>query len=183
MDWRPVIAAKRVLSPGTSGLALPVQVVRARKGAKNMIKRQLLLEGILALAMTGCTTNAWAQPAAGAKAVQPAEKAAAQPTQTTPAKSVAPTTAGGTKKGDSAGHDHGAGGGMMMGQGMQDGGMKGGGMMGGECPMMADAATKMEVKRVAKGVVITLTSDDAAAVTKLQNMAERMQLKHQAHAH
>jgi hypothetical protein len=158
-----------------------------------MIKRQLLLEGILALAMTGCTTNAWAQPAAGAKAAQPPEKAAAQPTQRPPAKSVAPTTADGAKKGDTAGHDHGAGGGMMMGQGMQDGGiqgggmkgggMKGGGMMGGDCPMMADAATKMEVKRVAKGVVITLTSDDAAAVTKLQNMAERMQLKHQAHAH
>ena len=142
-----------------------------------MMKRQMLLEGILALVMAGCATSASAQPAAADKPKQPADSQAAP---VAPAKTAAPTAAD-AKKADTSGHQHRAGGGGMKGQGMK-GGMMGAGMMGGDCPLMAGGDTKMEVKKLAKGVVITLTSDDPAAVTKLQTMAERMQVKHQAHA-
>ena len=66
------------------------------------------------------------------------------------------------------------GGGMGMGMGM---------MGGGFCPMgMGGADTKVEVKNVAKGVTITLTSTDAARVARLQKMAEAMRLMHEATA-
>jgi hypothetical protein len=75
--------------------------------------------------------------------------------------------------------------GMMgggMGMGMMGGGM---GMMGGGgfCPMgMGGADTKVEVKNVDKGVVITITSADASRVARLQKMAEAMRLMHEATA-
>jgi hypothetical protein len=74
-------------------------------------------------------------------------------------------------------------GGGMMGGGMMGGGMMGGGM----CPMMGgapmgDATTKVDVKKLDKGVTITLTSPDPATVTRLQKMAEGMRLMHEATA-
>jgi hypothetical protein len=88
-----------------------------------------------------------------------------------------------------AAHTHqdgpGMGMGMMgggMGMGMMGGGM---GMMGGGgfCPMgMGGADTKVEVKNVDKGVVITITSADASRVARLQKMAEAMRLMHEATA-
>jgi predicted lipid-binding transport protein (Tim44 family) len=71
-------------------------------------------------------------------------------------------------------------GGAMMGKGAM-----GGPMMGGMCPMMdggmmGGAKTKVDVKKIDKGVTITLTSSDAATVTRLQKMAEAMRLMHEA---
>jgi hypothetical protein len=69
----------------------------------------------------------------------------------------------------------------MMGGGMMGGGMMGGGMMGGGmCPMMGGANTKVDVKKIDKGVTITLTSSDPATVTRIQKMAEAMRLMHEA---
>jgi hypothetical protein len=42
------------------------------------------------------------------------------------------------------------------------------------------ANTKVDVKKIDKGVTITLTSSDAATVTRLQKMAEAMRLMHEA---
>jgi len=80
--------------------------------------------------------------------------------------------------------------GGMMGKGAMGGGpMMGGGMMnmmgGGMCPMMEGGMmggpkTKVEVKKIDKGVTITLTSLDAATVTRIQKMAEAMRLMHEA---
>jgi hypothetical protein len=86
--------------------------------------------------------------------------------------------------------------GGMMGKGAMSCGMGGpmmggmtGGMMnmmgGGMCPMMdggmmGGAKTKVEVKKIDKGVTITLTSLDAATVIRLQKMAEAMRLMHEA---
>jgi len=78
------------------------------------------------------------------------------------------------------------GGGMGMmggGTGMMSGGM---GMMGGMCPMMGGmmggASTKVDVKKIDKGVTITMTSSDAATAARLQKMAEAMRLMHEAMA-
>ena len=63
---------------------------------------------------------------------------------------------------------------QMPGQGnMMGGGMMGPGMMGG-------AKTKVDVKKIDKGVTITMTSSDAATVTRIQKMAEAMKLMHEA---
>jgi len=51
--------------------------------------------------------------------------------------------------------------------------MMGGGMMGG-------AKTKVDVKKIDKGVTITFTSSDAATAARLQKMAEAMRLMHEA---
>jgi hypothetical protein len=81
-----------------------------------------------------------------------------------------------------------------MGAGMMGNGMMGGGMMGmmggGMCPMMGGgmmgggmmggAKTKVDVKKIDKGVTITFTSSDAATVTRIQKMAEAMRLMHEA---
>lgn len=73
-----------------------------------------------------------------------------------------------------------------MGNAMMGGGdgMMGGGngtMSGGMCGMMMGAAnTKVDVKKVDKGVTITMTSSDAATVVRLQKMAEGMRLMHEA---
>ncbi len=76
-------------------------------------------------------------------------------------------------------------GGGMMGGGMMGGGMMGGGMMGmmggGMCPM-GGANTKVEVKKIDKGVTITMTSSDPAMAVRLQKMAEAMRLMHEASA-
>ena len=73
-------------------------------------------------------------------------------------------------------------GGGMMGGGMMGGGMMGGGMMGGGMGpmMMGGPGTKVAVKNVDKGVTITMTSNDPAAVVRLQKMAEAMRLMHEA---
>lgn len=80
-------------------------------------------------------------------------------------------------------HDHDSAtcpmGGGMMGGGMMGGGMMGGGGMG-PMMMMAGPGTKVAVKNVDKGVTITLTSADPAAVARLQKMAEAMRLMHEA---
>jgi len=69
-----------------------------------------------------------------------------------------------------------------MGGGMMGGGMMGGGMMGGGMGpmMMGGPGTKVAVKNIDKGVTITLTSSDPAAVARLQKMAEAMRLMHEA---
>jgi hypothetical protein len=73
------------------------------------------------------------------------------------------------------------GGNGMMGGGMMGGGMMGGGMMGGGlCPMAGGANTKVDVKKIDKGVTITMTSSDPATATRLQKMAEAMRLMHEA---
>ena len=90
-----------------------------------------------------------------------------------------------------AAHVHGGGDGdgagpacpCMMGGGM--GPMGGGmGMMGGGMgPMgMAGPGTKVDVKKIDKGVTITITATDPAQVTRLQKMAEAMRLMHEATA-
>jgi hypothetical protein len=74
----------------------------------------------------------------------------------------------------------GAGGGHgMMGEGGMMGG--GGGMMG-MCPGMLGPDAKFEVKKLAKGATITITSDDPKAVARIQKMAEGMRLMHEANA-
>jgi hypothetical protein len=76
-------------------------------------------------------------------------------------------------------------GGGMMGGGMMGGGMMGGGMMGGgmgPMSMMGGAATRVDVKKIDKGVTITLTASDAASAARLQKMAEAMRLMHEATA-
>jgi hypothetical protein len=76
-------------------------------------------------------------------------------------------------------------GGAMMGGGMMGGGMMGGGMMGGGmmgmCPMMS-ANAKFDVTKTAKGVTITIASDDPKVVARAQKMAEAMRLMHEANA-
>ena len=63
--------------------------------------------------------------------------------------------------------------GMMGGGGMCP--MMGGGMMGG-------AKTKVDVKKIDKGVTITFTSPDAATAARPGRMAEAMRLMHDAMA-
>ena len=66
----------------------------------------------------------------------------------------------------------------MMGAGNDMGcGMMGGGMCG---MMMGGANTKVDVKKIDKGVTVTLTSSDAATVVRLQKMADAMRLMHEA---
>jgi hypothetical protein len=97
--------------------------------------------------------------------------------QTPAAPKPAPAMAGPGPRGRMMGGDS-----MPMGRGMNGGGMMGGGMMGGGmCSMMMGGSdTKIEVKKIDKGVTITLTSSDAATTTRLQKMAEAMRLMHEA---
>jgi hypothetical protein len=60
---------------------------------------------------------------------------------------------------------------------MMGGGM---GMMGGGMGVMGGAKTKVDVKKIDKGVTITFTSTDAPTVARLQKMAEAMRLMHEA---
>jgi hypothetical protein len=66
----------------------------------------------------------------------------------------------------------------MVGRGPMGEGMG----MGGMCPLMVGPGTKVEVKKLPKGVTITLTNDNADTVLRLQKMAEAMRLMHEAHA-
>lgn len=54
------------------------------------------------------------------------------------------------------------------------------GMGGGMCPMVGGAGTKVDVKKIDKGVTMTFTSSDPATVTRIQKMAEAMRLMHEA---
>ncbi len=103
---------------------------------------------------------------------------------THPAAAKEPKAASGEK---AAAAQTGMGNGMMGGgNGMMGGGdgMMGGGkgmMGGGMCGMMRGAAnTKVDVKKVDKGVTITMTSSGAATVGRLEKMAEAMRLMHEA---
>ncbi len=110
--------------------------------------------------------------------------------QTPPTPKSAPTTpapragsdsgmmGGGKGNGNGNGNGNGMMGGGMMGNGMMGGGMMGGGMMG--CPMVGGANTKVDVKKVDKGVSITMTSSDPATAARLQKMGEAMRLMHEA---
>ncbi|MEW6777171.1 MAG: hypothetical protein AB1405_12815 [Bdellovibrionota bacterium] len=89
--------------------------------------------------------------------------------------------------------------GKPIGQGPGLHGMMGGktGMMGhgshGGCPMMGGGpgegmpcplmgpGTKIETKKIDKGVQITVTTDDPKAAARLQKMAEIMKLTHELH--
>jgi hypothetical protein len=64
-------------------------------------------------------------------------------------------------------------GGMM---GMGPAGM-GAGMM---CPMVLGPDTRVQVRNLDRGVTVTLTSEDAATVVRLQKMAEATRLMHEA---
>jgi hypothetical protein len=46
--------------------------------------------------------------------------------------------------------------------------------------MMGGNGTKIDVKKIDKGVTVTYTSSDPATVTRLQKMAEAMRLMHEA---
>jgi hypothetical protein len=48
--------------------------------------------------------------------------------------------------------------------------------------MMVGANAKIDVKKIDKGVTITMTSSDPAMATRLQKMAEAMRLMHEATA-
>jgi hypothetical protein len=69
---------------------------------------------------------------------------------------------------------------MMGGPGMMAGGTGMMGFGGGMCPMLGGAGTKIEVKRIDKGVTITYTTSDPAMAARLQKMAEAMRLMHEA---
>jgi hypothetical protein len=100
--------------------------------------------------------------------------------ETAPAKTAA--KAQDAKKSDGMNHDGASGMGKgNMGHGMGGGMMDGGGMMS-MCPGMLGDAAKVEVTKLAKGVTISITSDDAKVVARVQKMAEAMRLMHEAHA-
>lgn len=100
--------------------------------------------------------------------------------QTVPAPKPGPATPARPQRGGGMGYGMGPG---MMGGGMGPG-MMGGGMMGmggGMCSMMmGDPSLKLDVKKIDKGVTITMTSTDAATAARLQKMAEAMRLMHEA---
>ncbi len=48
------------------------------------------------------------------------------------------------------------------------------------CPLMGPG-TKIETKKIDKGVQITVTTDDSKAAARLQKMAEIMKLTHELH--
>ena len=68
----------------------------------------------------------------------------------------------------------------MGGHGMMGGGMMEGGGMMGTCPGMLGGEGKVDVTKSAKGVTITITSDDPKVVTRVQKRAEAMKLMHEA---
>ena len=110
---------------------------------------------------------------------------AAQTAQPPKSTTLAPAPKGAMPSGE---HSVASGAPASMGGGMgcniMGGGMMGGGMMsGGMYPMMlGGASTKVEVKKLDKGVTITLTSSDAATVVRLQKLVEAMRLMHEATA-
>jgi hypothetical protein len=148
--------------------------------------RRILL-GAMVLMMTAAGGLVAAQtpaPSAEDHAAHHPAPAASKPAQTSP-NAVTPAPKAGATAGQSPM------GGGMMGGGMMGGGMcpmmggagmQGGMMGGGMGPMMGGATTKVDVKKVDKGVTITMTSPDAATAARLQKMAEAMRLMHEAMA-
>ena len=121
--------------------------------------------------------------AGGAGAIVSAETTPAPKTSTAAPARQAPGPAATAMTGGPGMMGGGMMGGGMMGGGMMGGGMMGGGMMGGGmCPMVGAAGTKVDVKKIDKGVTITYTSTDPATVTRLQKMAEAMRLMHEANS-
>jgi hypothetical protein len=132
-----------------------------------------------------------AAQAPAAKVDEHASHHPAKPAGAEPAPAVKPGDAPGAKAGSTMGGGmmgggmmaggacpmmgHGAGMGGGTGPGMGQGMMAG--MMGG---MLGGAGTKVEVKKIDKGVTMTLTSADAPTVARLQKMAEAMRLMHEA---
>ena len=101
---------------------------------------------------------------------------AQSPKQTPPSQSAPGMMGGGNGYGMMGGGPGMMGGGQgMMGGGMM--GMMGGGPMG---MMMGGASTKIDVKKIEKGVTITMTSSDPATAVRLQKMWEAMRLMHEA---
>jgi hypothetical protein len=97
-----------------------------------------------------------------------ADRAAAQTAAPAPAPTLgtAPPGAGPMGRGRMAG----------PGRGMR--GPGGGGM--GMCPVLVENAERLEVKKLADGVTMTITSSDPAEVARIQKMAEAMRLMHEA---
>jgi hypothetical protein len=139
-----------------------------------------MLWGATVLMMTATSGMVAAQgPAPDDHAAHHPAAAASKPVPAAP-NAVTPAP----KTGPPAGHS--AMGGGMMGGGMMGNGMcpmmGGGGMQSGMGPMMGGATTKVDVKKVDKGVTITMTSPDPATAARLQKMAEAMRLMHEATA-
>lgn len=67
----------------------------------------------------------------------------------------------------------------MMGHGMMSGDMMGSGMMD-NCSCANAAGIRVDVKKIAKGVTITYTSEDASAVARLQKRADAVRLMHES---
>lgn len=67
-----------------------------------------------------------------------------------------------------------------MGGRMDHGQMMGGGHMMGQCSGMFGPGAKVEVNKQAKGVTVTVTSDDPKVVARIHNMAEGMKRVHEA---
>ena len=80
---------------------------------------------------------------------------------------------------DMMGHE---GKGQGMGGKMGRGQMMEGGHMMGQCSGMFGPGAKVEVNKQAKGVTVTVTSDDPKVVARIQNMAEGMKRMHEAKA-
>ena len=93
-----------------------------------------------------------------------------------PATAMAPSPA------KPAAHDHGAATAAAGEHGAHGGGMACGMMGGGMGALFGGPNTVVDVKKLDKGVTITLTSSDAATVVRLQKMAEGMRLMHEATA-
>lgn len=172
----------------TSGLATKGTPIEGRARMKRS-KRMTMTAALLAMLSGGGFALAEASapdPADHAAHHPPATpapvpKTAANP-KASPAPAAAPVVPGGASGAMGGGTMHGG----MMGGGMMQGGMMA--MGGGMCPMMGGggplggASTKVDVKKVDKGVTITLTSPDPATATRLQKMAEAMRLMHEATA-
>ena len=69
-----------------------------------------------------------------------------------------------------------------MGGKMGHGQMMEGGHRMGQCSGMFGPGAKVEVNKQAKGVTVTVTSDDPRVVARIQNMAEGMKRMHEAKA-
>ena len=128
------------------------------------------------LVITAAAVTLFALAAFGiARAQQTAPKPAPTPSTTCPC--MQPGTG---MMGQSPMMRMGAGGmgnmGMMQGMRMQPGAMSVRGGMMGSCPMMVSGAN-VEVKSIANGAVITVTSTNPKTARRIQIMAEMMKLR------
>ena len=141
------------------GISDAIEEVKRQK-ERGVAMRRMILAATLAGALVGGGIAAAQAPGADDHA---AHHPAAKPSAAAPAAPGKPGPAP-----------------MMNGMCPMMGGGMGGGMMGGMGPMMGGAATKVDVKKIDKGVTITMTSADPATVARLQKMAEAMRLMHEA---